>query len=60
MRIALKILAHLAALAALYAVFSTALALGLQVDALYGGLGLAGTAILTGLYIWLGFIRRRS
>ena len=54
----LRILAHVAALVALYLAFSGALFLGLQVSPLYGNLGLAAACGLAGLYVWLGFIRR--
>ena len=52
---ALRILVHIAALAALYLAFSGALFLGLP---LYGNLGLAAACGLAGLYVWLAFVRR--
>ena len=55
---ALRILVHIAALAALYLAFSGALFLGLQVDPLYGNLGLAAACGLAGIYVWLAFVRR--
>jgi len=57
-RRALRILVHIAALVALYLAFSGALFLGLQVSPLYGNLGLAAVCGLTGLYVWLAFVRR--
>ena len=53
-----RILVHIAALAALFLAFSGTLFLGLQVDPLYGNLGLAAACALAGLYVWLGFVRR--
>ena len=55
----LKIIAHAAALIGLYLVFSFSLFLGLQVRPLYGTLGLAATAGLAALYVYVGFVRRR-
>ena len=54
----LKILAHVAALASLYLVFSFALFLGLQVVPLYGHIGIAVTVALAALYVYIGFIRK--
>lgn len=57
-RKALKVLAHTAALAGIYLVFSGALFLGLQVDPAFGALGLAATAALAALYVWRVFFRK--
>lgn len=54
-----KILAHGAALLGLYLAFSFALFLGLQVEPVYGNIGLVVTAVLVVAYIYLGFVRRR-
>ena len=54
----LKILAHVAALAGLYLVFSFALFLGLQVAPLCGHIGIAVTLALAALYVYIGFIRK--
>ena len=55
-RKALKVLAHVAALASLYLVFSFALFLGLQVAPIYGNIGIAVTVALVALYVYIGFI----
>ncbi len=52
----LKVLAHVAALASLYLVFSFALFLGLQVAPIYGNIGIAVTVALAALYVYIGFI----
>ena len=57
-RRALKVLAHVAALAGLCLVFSFALFLGLQVAPLYGNIGIAATVALAALYVYIGFIRK--
>ena len=57
-RKALKLFGHAAALAGIYLAFSGALFLGLQVDPTLGGLGLAATAALAVLYVWLAFFRK--
>ena len=54
----LRALAHAAAVIGLYLAFSFALFLGLQVDPLYGNIGLAAVAVLIGLYIYMGFARK--
>ena len=54
----LKILAHAAAIIGLYLAFSFALFLGLQVNPLYGNVGLLAVAVLTGCYIYAGFFRK--
>ena len=55
----LKILAHAGAVIGLYLAFSFALFLGLQVDPVYGSLGLLATGALVALYAYLGFVRNR-
>ncbi len=57
-RRALKILAHVAAIAGLYIVFSVALFLGLQVAPLWGNLGIGVSVALAALYVYVGFIRK--
>ena len=57
--IVLKVLAHAAVIAGLYLAFSFTLFLGLQVRPMYGTLGLGVVAVLCGIYVYLGFIRRR-
>ena len=54
----LKILAHSAAIIGLYLAFSFVLFLGLQVNPHYGTIGLVAIAVLTALYVYLGFVRR--
>ena len=54
----LKILAHAAAVVGLYFAFSFALFLGLQVNPLYGNIGLAAVAVLAAGYAYVGFIRK--
>ena len=56
--VALRILAHAGAVIGLYLAFSFALFLGLQVDPLYGNIGLVAVAILVASYVYLGFVRR--
>ena len=55
-----RVLAHVAAIVGLYFVFSFALFLGLQVDPVYGNIGLVVTALLVIVYIYFGFVRRRA
>lgn len=55
----LKILAHAAAIIGLYLAFSFALFLGLQVNPVYGNIGLAAVAVLVALYVYLGFVRKQ-
>ena len=54
----LKILAHATALIGLYLAFSVSLGLGFQVNPLYGNIGIAATAVLAALYVYIGFVRR--
>ena len=54
------ILAHAAAIALLYLVFSFALYMGLQVEPLYGNIGLALAAMLLAAYVYFRFVRRRK
>lgn len=56
---ALRILAHIAAIIALYLVVSGAMFLGLQVNPTYGTIAMLGAIALVGAYIYFGFIRRR-
>ena len=58
-RVVVRVLAHAGAVVMLYLVFSFALFLGLQVEPLYGNIGLALTAVLVGAYVYFGFIRRK-
>ena len=53
-----KILARAAVIIGLYLAFSFVLFLGLQVNPLYGNIGLAAIAVLTVLYVYLHFFRR--
>lgn len=55
-----RVLAHVAAIAGLYVVFSFSLFLGLQVDPVYGNIGLVVTTLLAIVYIYIGFVRRRA
>ena len=57
-RKALRILTHVVVLAGLYLVFSFALFLGLQVNPFYGTIGIAVTAVLVALYVYVGFVRK--
>ena len=50
----LKILAHGAAIICLYLAFSFVLFLGLQVNPVYGNIGLVAVAGLVALYVYLG------
>ena len=54
-----RILAHVAAIIGLYMAFSFALFLGLQVDPVYGNVGLLVTAVLAAIYVYFGFVKRR-
>ena len=58
-RAVFKVLAHAGAIALLYLVASFALFLGLQVQPLYGNIGLGVTAVLAAAYVYIGFIRRQ-
>ncbi|MXY51143.1 MAG: hypothetical protein F4Y86_01235 [Gammaproteobacteria bacterium] len=53
------VLIHSGAVVLLYLAFSGALYLGLQVEPLYGNIGLAITAVLVAAYVYFGFIRRK-
>ncbi len=53
----LRILAHVAAIVALWLVFSFALFLGLQVDTLYGNIGIGLTVVLAAAYVYFGWLR---
>ena len=50
----LKFLAHTTGIICLYLAFSFALFLGLQVNPLYGTLGLVAVGGLVALYVYLG------
>ncbi len=52
-----KILAHAGAIIGLYLAFSSVLFLGLQVNPLYGNLGLVAFGLLVASYVYFGFIR---
>ena len=54
----LKILAHGAVIIGLYLAFSFVLFLGLQVNPVYGNIGLVAVAVLVALYVYLGFVRK--
>ena len=54
----MKILVHAGAIVGLYLAFSFALFLGLQVDPLYGNIGLVAVGILVAAYVYLGFFRK--
>lgn len=56
----LKVVTHAAVIITLYLAFSFALFLGLQVDPVYGNIGLLAVAVLTGLYVYLGFVKKSS
>ncbi len=53
-----KILAHAGAVIGLYLAFSSVLFLGLQVNPLYGNIGLVAFGILVASYVYFGFIRK--
>lgn len=55
----LRRLAHAAVIISLYLAFSFALFLGLQVNPVYGNVGLLAVGALVALYVYLGFIRKR-
>ena len=52
-------MAHAGAIVLLYLAFSGALYLGLQVEPLYGNIGVALTAVLVPAYVYFGIVRRR-
>ena len=54
----MRILAHAGAIIGLYLAFSFALFLGLQVDPLYGNIGLVAVGLLVAAYVYLGFVRK--
>ncbi|MCY3845628.1 MAG: hypothetical protein OXH69_19055 [Acidobacteria bacterium] len=54
----MKILAHAGAIIGLYLAFSFALFLGLQVDPLYGNIGLVTVGILVASYVYFGFVSK--
>ena len=54
----LRILAHAVAVIGLYLAFSFALFLGLQVNPLYGNMGVLACAVLAAFYVYIGFLRR--
>ena len=56
-RAVFRVIAHAIAIALLYLVASFALFLGLQVQPLYGNIGLGVTAALAAAYVYVGFIR---
>ena len=56
---ALRVLAHIAAIIALYLVVSGAMFLGLQVNPTYGTAAMLVAIALVGAYIYFGFIRWR-
>ncbi len=55
---ALKVVAHLAAIAVLYLAFATAMWLGLQVNPIYGSAAAVVAIVLVVLYIRFGFMRK--
>jgi len=56
-RAVFRVIAHAIAIALLYLAASFALFLGLQVQPLYGNIGLGVTAALVAAYVYVGFIR---
>ena len=58
LRKALKVVAHLAAIAVLYLALATAMWLGLQVSPVYGGAAIVLFIALVVLYIRFGFMRK--
>ena len=54
----LKVLAHAAAIIGLYLAFSFALFLGLQVNPLYGNIGLVAIAVLAVFYVYIAFLKK--
>ena len=58
-RVVVRVSAHAAAIVLLYLVLSLALFPGLQVEPLYGDIGLAMTAVLVAAYVYFGLIRRK-
>ena len=54
----LRILAHAVVAVGLYLAFSFALFLGLQVNPLYGNMGVLACAVLAAFYVYAGFLRR--
>ena len=58
LRKALKVVAHLAAIAVLYLAFATAMWLGLQVSPVYGSAAAVVAIVLVVLYIRFGFMRK--
>ena len=54
----MKILAHAGAIIVLYLAFSFALFLGLQVDPLFGNIGLVAVGLLVASYVYLAFVRK--
>ncbi len=54
----MKILAHAGAIIGLYLALSFVLFLGLQVNPLYGNIGLVAFGILVASYVYFGFIRK--
>ena len=53
----LRILAHAVVVIGLYLAFSFALFLGLQVNPLYGNMGVLACAVLAAFYVYIGFLR---
>ena len=58
LRKALKVVAHLAAIAVLYLAFATAMWLGLQISPVYGSAAAVVAIVLVVLYIRFGFTRK--
>ena len=59
-RKALKTRAHMVVGIGLYLVFTISLGLGLQVNPLYGNIGIGITGVLVALYVYFGFVRGKS
>ena len=57
--VVVRVLAHAVAITLLYLMFSFALFLGLQVEPLYGNVGVALTVALAVIYVYFGFVRRK-
>ena len=57
--VVLRVSAHAGAITLLCLMFSFALFLGLQVEPLYGNIGVALTVAAAAVYVYFGFVRRK-
>ena len=57
--IVVRVSAHAGVIVLLFLALNFALFLGLQVDPLYGNIGLALTVLLAAAYVYFGFVRRK-